>query len=544
MGLGELKVYSSLNQPLEAEIELLDVGSVPLSDIKISLASVEEYQNLGLARSYDVDDLAFLVDRNKQGRPLIKIRSTNRISDPFISLVVDLAWVGGQSYRSYTLLLDPPDYQLMMNPHKQVVQTQVITKQSTTHAIPDAPVEEKAEENPPPTTRASTAKTGYWHYESQMPSVPMLRASSTGSHYYIPNIKTFLSAAQDSPAVQATTFPQEAIPEMKAQMELTASAIASVRESNDLLKEQLIELRAQNQKLHERLKQRDEKLNQLQQQLGLLLRRQAIEGQVVQSKEEPHSIPWLWLLLALGLIGGGSVLAWRRWGPPTEWSMDNLFTRLYPNRPQSLEEETPEIGVPPIVVPTKDTSKVTETVEPSVTLTPEPDLPILPVALEMPPQEPNVNKTEPEIEFEPELEFEPEFEFNPETETESFLPELTSLQPESIDPMKEEKTIDEEKLQLLETNASNIPGSNATSKADNHVIEFNLDKDEEDNNAVPPLKPVKSKAAIETLLSLGKTYMDMKDAEAARQTLMEVINDGDADQQAQAQDLLKQLDTP
>lgn len=44
LGLGEMKVQSSLDQPFSAEIELIDVGADPLASIKVNLADPEQFE--------------------------------------------------------------------------------------------------------------------------------------------------------------------------------------------------------------------------------------------------------------------------------------------------------------------------------------------------------------------------------------------------------------------------------------------------------------------------------------------------------------------
>jgi pilus assembly protein FimV len=114
MGLGEIKVDSYLNQPFRAEIPLLDVGGVPLEGIKATLASLEEFERVGLDRNQMLELLNFQVRRNQNGRAVIDIWSNERISEPYLQILVDLAWANGQLYRSYTILLDPPGYKLEM----------------------------------------------------------------------------------------------------------------------------------------------------------------------------------------------------------------------------------------------------------------------------------------------------------------------------------------------------------------------------------------------------------------------------------------------
>lgn len=112
LGLGDMKVKSSLEQPFLAEIELIDTQSASLSSLKVALASPQNFERVGIAPNETVNLLQFAVKKNKQGRLVVMIHSVERISDPCLQLVVDLTWPKGQLYKAYTVLLDPPGYQL------------------------------------------------------------------------------------------------------------------------------------------------------------------------------------------------------------------------------------------------------------------------------------------------------------------------------------------------------------------------------------------------------------------------------------------------
>lgn len=51
LGLGDITLHSALNQPLEADIELLDLGDLGESDIKVSLAPNEVFERSGSSAS-------------------------------------------------------------------------------------------------------------------------------------------------------------------------------------------------------------------------------------------------------------------------------------------------------------------------------------------------------------------------------------------------------------------------------------------------------------------------------------------------------------
>ncbi|MCX7117398.1 MAG: hypothetical protein NTW94_05770 [Legionellales bacterium] len=114
MGLGDMKVDSYLGEPFKAEIELIDAGSIPLSGIKASLASPEDFERVGLEPLNVFNELVFDVVQNAHGRVIVKVSSSERISEPYMQVLVDLSWANGQVYRSYGIFLDPPNYQMAM----------------------------------------------------------------------------------------------------------------------------------------------------------------------------------------------------------------------------------------------------------------------------------------------------------------------------------------------------------------------------------------------------------------------------------------------
>lgn len=113
IGLGEMTVKSSLDQPFLAEIELVDVGNSPVVGIKVGVADPDNFKQLGLERVAALSLLNFKIEKNNRGKFVIKVQTRERMSDPYMELVVDLTWPGGQLYKAYTVLLDPPGYQLV-----------------------------------------------------------------------------------------------------------------------------------------------------------------------------------------------------------------------------------------------------------------------------------------------------------------------------------------------------------------------------------------------------------------------------------------------
>ncbi len=107
LGLGEIEVNSSLNQKLNADIELLSALPEDAENIIIKLASRKEFSRAGLDRPYLLTDLRFKSEVIN-GTPHIKVSSGSPIREPFLNFLLEIDWPNGHLLREYTVLLDPP----------------------------------------------------------------------------------------------------------------------------------------------------------------------------------------------------------------------------------------------------------------------------------------------------------------------------------------------------------------------------------------------------------------------------------------------------
>ncbi|WP_192982142.1 FimV family protein [Pseudomonas sp. EggHat1] len=110
LGLGEVTLQSSLNQPLVAEIELLEVRDLASNEVITSLASPEEFVKAGVDRQYFLTDLKFTPVLKPNGKSVIRITSSKTVREPYLNFLVEVLWPNGRLLREYTLLLDPPLY--------------------------------------------------------------------------------------------------------------------------------------------------------------------------------------------------------------------------------------------------------------------------------------------------------------------------------------------------------------------------------------------------------------------------------------------------
>ncbi|CAI8731124.1 pilus assembly protein FimV [Pseudomonas sp. IT-347P] len=107
LGLGDITVHSGLNQPLKADIALVDVGGLTQNDLSVHLATADEFAEAGVERVFFLNDLKFIpiLHGNRQ---MIRVTSSKPVNEPFLNFLVQLNQPNGQLLREYTVLIDPP----------------------------------------------------------------------------------------------------------------------------------------------------------------------------------------------------------------------------------------------------------------------------------------------------------------------------------------------------------------------------------------------------------------------------------------------------
>ena len=110
LGLGDIHLLSPLNAPLDAEIELVDVAADELSTVQVQLASRDTFARYGLEMPPYLSTVQLKTVRTPDGREVIRLKSFEPISEPFVTLLVEVNWSRGRLVREYTMLLDPPVY--------------------------------------------------------------------------------------------------------------------------------------------------------------------------------------------------------------------------------------------------------------------------------------------------------------------------------------------------------------------------------------------------------------------------------------------------
>ncbi len=127
LGLGEIELKSSLNQPLNAEVELLSATEAELQELKVNIGSNAAFAEAGIDRPIFLTKLKFAVKTNAGGKPVVLITSREVVQEPFLDFLLEVSWSKGRLLREYTVLVDPPVTMPAAAPVYQAPPTQAAT---------------------------------------------------------------------------------------------------------------------------------------------------------------------------------------------------------------------------------------------------------------------------------------------------------------------------------------------------------------------------------------------------------------------------------
>ncbi|MFT6051030.1 MAG: pilus assembly protein FimV [Halioglobus sp.] len=108
LGLGELTLESFLNEPFKANVDLLNTGGLADHQIRIRLATADDFERLGVDRAYFLTDIDFEIEIDEAGNGRILMSSEGPVLEPYLDFIIEARWPSGRLLREYTVLVDPP----------------------------------------------------------------------------------------------------------------------------------------------------------------------------------------------------------------------------------------------------------------------------------------------------------------------------------------------------------------------------------------------------------------------------------------------------
>lgn len=163
LGLGEITVQSALNEPLRAEIRLFQVKGLSPLQIKSRMADLNDFALSGLATQRALSDVRFQVRVRANGTGRIILSSKLPVTEPFMNFLVEVNWPSGRLVREYTLLLDPPADQSVVN--NRNYNNPRISNGAVVEAPKPQPTQKKAAPAPKPVAKPkeSSRKAGQYY---------------------------------------------------------------------------------------------------------------------------------------------------------------------------------------------------------------------------------------------------------------------------------------------------------------------------------------------------------------------------------------------
>lgn len=108
LGLGNARIISNLNEPLNIEVELLANNPKELQGVLPNLASPQDFEQAGLVRADFLNTVEFKVELQAD-KPIIRLTTKEPVKEPVVNLLVELNSAQGRMLKDFTVLLDPPE---------------------------------------------------------------------------------------------------------------------------------------------------------------------------------------------------------------------------------------------------------------------------------------------------------------------------------------------------------------------------------------------------------------------------------------------------
>lgn len=147
LGFGGIKLKSSLNEKLSAEVNLLSANANDVQSLTIKLATEEAFLRTGIERTALLNKLKFKVKQRANGDYYIDVTTSETVREPFMNFLVELNWKNGRMLREYTMLIDPPGSAPIQAPAPAPVMAETIAPEIIPEPVVDV-VPEVIEEEP------------------------------------------------------------------------------------------------------------------------------------------------------------------------------------------------------------------------------------------------------------------------------------------------------------------------------------------------------------------------------------------------------------
>ena len=103
LAISDIKLNSSLNQSLDATVDILSATLEELNSLNVSVSRLPGQT----AGSYQWPDVKVELVRVGDGKSYLKITSKSSVREPVLKFLLELEWATGHIKREYSLLINP-----------------------------------------------------------------------------------------------------------------------------------------------------------------------------------------------------------------------------------------------------------------------------------------------------------------------------------------------------------------------------------------------------------------------------------------------------
>ena len=96
LGLGPITMRSSLNQPLDAEIDIHSAQPGDLDGFAVRLASQEDFARVNVDRTAFLTQIKFQLKTRSDGSAYIHLTSRSNVTEPYLDFLIEARWPRGR----------------------------------------------------------------------------------------------------------------------------------------------------------------------------------------------------------------------------------------------------------------------------------------------------------------------------------------------------------------------------------------------------------------------------------------------------------------
>ena len=180
LGMGDFTLNSALNQPLDAEIRLLNIADLDESQVLVKMATADDFSRAGVSRDFFLTNIKFNVEVDGKGGGIIRVTTREPVIEPYLNFLVEAHWPSGRMLREFTVLLDLPVFSDS-------------SAQNVTSAVSASEARPAQAARPAPAAASRPASQS-----SYRPATKAADAPSAGEEYRVKNDDTLWEIASNS----------------------------------------------------------------------------------------------------------------------------------------------------------------------------------------------------------------------------------------------------------------------------------------------------------------------------------------------------------